>query len=163
MPRHPEHQLQVSVVRYLRLLPGDILFCGTPAGSLRQNARQGARMKAAGYRAGWPDLLILEPRGEYHGLAIELKVKGGRVSPAQRQVLADMRDRGYRAEATVGFSATKAVIDGYFGMGVIRPPGRREIGAGTGPSDAATSSLGPSPEIAVTTNLLVDDSAGLGA
>ena len=109
----PEHQLQVAVVRYLWLLPGELLFCGTPAGALRQNVRQGARMKAAGYRKGWPDLLILEPRGEYHGLAIELKVKGGRVSPAQREVLAAMRERGYCAEVAVGFDQARRLIDTY--------------------------------------------------
>ena len=54
-----------------------------PNGGHRNKATAG-RLKAAGVKAGVPDLLLLVPRGRYHGMACELKMPGGRLSPSQR-------------------------------------------------------------------------------
>jgi len=108
-----EFHLQVAVVNYLRMLKGNILFNGS-AGGIRTSIKQARKMKLSGYRKGWPDLLILEARKQYHGLAIELKVKGNYASIHQKEVIQKMRDRGYKAEVCTGFDQAKETIDSYF-------------------------------------------------
>jgi len=70
-------------------------------------------MKATGYKSGFPDIFIYEPKGDYHGLAIELKVKGNYASQNQKKVLSILSKRGYRAEVCTGFDNAIAVIDEY--------------------------------------------------
>ena len=43
-------------------------------GQYQKYQSQRNKAKATGMKKGVPDLFIYEPRGEYHGLAIELKV-----------------------------------------------------------------------------------------
>ena len=58
-----------------------------PNGGSRSKAEAG-RFKAEGVKAGVPDLFLPVPRGEYHGLFIELKRRqGGRVSDEQKDWL----------------------------------------------------------------------------
>ena len=109
-----ELHLQIAVVNYLRMLKGNILFNGS-AGGIRTSITQARKMKLGGYRRGFPDLIILEPRGQYHGLAIELKVKGNYASIYQKEVIKQMRERGYKAEVCTGFDQAKETIDTYFG------------------------------------------------
>lgn len=45
------------------------------------DVRRGAKLKRAGLKAGWPDIFLLHPAGEWR--AIELKIKNGRLSPEQ--------------------------------------------------------------------------------
>lgn len=62
----------------------------------RNNAKAfGAKRKAKGVKAGVPDWVILEPRNEYHGMMIELKVKGGSLSPSQKLFLKRSEASGY--------------------------------------------------------------------
>lgn len=52
--------------------------------------------KAEGVKAGVPDICLPVPRGEWHGLYIELKRReGGRVSPEQTKWLEDLMRQGY--------------------------------------------------------------------
>jgi len=60
------------------------------------NKMAAIRMKRAGYKAGFPDIAILEPRGKYHGMFVELKVKTY-PSPEQKQWRDDLLARGYYA------------------------------------------------------------------
>ena len=112
--KQPEYNLQKAVVNYLRMLKGNLLFNGS-AGGVWTSKAQGNKLSLAGYRKGWPDLIILEPRGGYHGLAIELKVKGNYASIYQKEVIKQMRERGYKAEVCTGFDQAKETIDSYFG------------------------------------------------
>jgi hypothetical protein len=77
----PEHVLHVAVRRYLDMaLPLDAWFTTIPtAGS---SLVQGAKVKARGYRAGTPDIVIVW-RGKAHWL--ELKAPKGTVDPLQRE------------------------------------------------------------------------------
>ena len=59
--------------------------CGASAGGARTSMRE-AVLKETGYKKGFPDVFIYEPRGGHHGLSIELKrEKGGRVSASQKE------------------------------------------------------------------------------
>lgn len=78
-----EHQIQAGVVNYLRWLEkvtGKFVFFHP--NSTNSNPRYSAKLKALGQRAGVPDLILI-----FAGklLLIELKAKGGRLSPVQRE------------------------------------------------------------------------------
>lgn len=77
----PEHQLHVQVARYLNIaLPNDAWWTTIPtAGS---SLAQGAKIKARGYKAGTPDLVILYRGGAFW---FELKSENGVVDPLQRE------------------------------------------------------------------------------
>jgi hypothetical protein len=79
--KRPERQLHAAVARFLNVaLPEGAYWLPIPNGGSR-NAIEAANMKASGeVKAGQPDLAVIY-RGRVIG--IELKVKGGRRSPAQ--------------------------------------------------------------------------------
>ena len=109
-----EYHEHIAVIEYLRVILPDILLTIAPNG-IKLTMRQGKMFKAMGYVPGTFDILIFEPRGEYHGLHIEMKREtGGVVSPAQKLWRARAIARGYKAEACEGFYDAKIVIDNYF-------------------------------------------------
>jgi hypothetical protein len=85
---------------------------------------QAVQVKALRTCSGFPDIVIYEPRGPFHGLFIELKREGERVytktgAPAtphiaeQLSVITKLMNRGYYAHLCVGFDIAKATIDNY--------------------------------------------------
>lgn len=115
-----EDNFQVSVARYLdsmRLLWTHVAnerktdvkvsvkgIRYTPAGS---------KLKAKGVKRGVPDVLIFEPRGPYHGMAIELKVGKNKPSPDQQQFIDDLRRRGYKTVITWSLDELMFEVDRY--------------------------------------------------
>ena len=92
-----------------------------PNGGGRSKAEAG-RFKAEGVKAGVPDLFLPVPRGEQHGLFIELKRRaGGRVSDEQKEWIQALRKHGYRVEVCKGWEAAAAVIAEYLGPGKADP------------------------------------------
>lgn len=91
----PEHRLHVSIARFLTLaLPLDAWWTTIPtAGS---SLRQGAKIKARGYKAGTPDVLIIWKRAHW----IEIKAEKGVVAPEQRACHALL----HRAGSPVGIA-----------------------------------------------------------
>lgn len=82
----PEEGLHRSVAGYLdACLPPEAVWFHCPNGGARSQT-EGGVLKALGVKAGIPDCLILH-RGRL--ICIELKPKGGSLSPAQRA----MKDR----------------------------------------------------------------------
>ena len=108
-----EQKEQELLVRWLQLQYPHVLFCAS-AGGLRTTTRMAINMKRAGYRKGFPDLFIYEPRNGCAGLAIELKrSKGGQVSEHQHKWIEDLKKRGYSAYICYGFDEAKAIIEKY--------------------------------------------------
>ena len=70
------------------------LLFHVPNGGHRSKATAG-RLKAAGVKAGVPDLILLVPRGKYHGMVCELKARGGRLTPDQRAWLKALEEQDY--------------------------------------------------------------------
>lgn len=93
-----EIELQNSVVEYLNNT--NMLFTSTLGGVFlgRTNWKQKSIIKKQ-YKKGVPDLLIFEPSdyGKYNGLMIELKVGYNKPSPAQKDWIARLNARGYKA------------------------------------------------------------------
>ena len=81
--KHEEDALQVAVIRWWQHQYPEYagLLFAVPNGG-RRDAREGARLKQQGVTAGVADLILLVPRP--HILLLELKIKGGKVSDAQK-------------------------------------------------------------------------------
>ena len=76
-------------------LPELALLHHTPNGGWRHIATA-VRLKAEGEKSGVPDLFLPCARLGYHGLFIEMKTRGGRISPAQQWWIDALRMQGYR-------------------------------------------------------------------
>ncbi len=85
----------------------------SPMGGHR-GKREGADLKRAGARAGWPDLdvRILTKGGEPRSLLLEVKAPGGRLSRAQKDTLERLRLAGFDARVVTGLvEMVSAVIN----------------------------------------------------
>lgn len=81
--KRPEQELQIAVARYLSLaLKPPVIW--TAIGHGGGGKVRGAILKAMGVQAGWPDILVIAP--DRIIVALELKAKAGRQSPAQHDV-----------------------------------------------------------------------------
>lgn len=115
--RHIEENLQIAVVRwfsyqYPTLAP---LLHHSPNGGKR-NAREGARFKAMGVRAGFPDLSLYVPKGEYHGLFVELKTDKGQQTDSQKRFERLLTERGYKYTVCRNFEEFRANIESYLAL-----------------------------------------------
>ncbi len=89
--QYPEGELHLSVAAYLNVaLPKGTAWTTTPTSNVGE--KEGARLKALGYRKGWPDLVIIGHAGQ--GNYIELKAKAGVVSREQLMCHEDLRAAG---------------------------------------------------------------------
>lgn len=73
-------------------------------------------MKAEGQRAGVPDLFLPFPCRGHHGLYLELKASGGRISPAQEDWLTYLEGAGYRVVVCWGWRHAAGEILDYLGL-----------------------------------------------
>ena len=82
MRKNPEQILQEWFASWL--FNKGFLFCAS-CGGMRTSVKTAKKMKAAGYKRGFPDMQIFKARGGYHGLLIELKIGPGVPSPDQKK------------------------------------------------------------------------------
>ena len=74
----------------------------------------GAIKKAEGVLAGYPDYLVEEARGGWHGLRIELKrVRGSKMSDEQKLTQAHLLSKGYLSVVAPGWRVAAAWIGWY--------------------------------------------------
>ena len=106
-----EYQLQKAVCKYLDL--NNVLYCGSMGGQYQVHMSQRIKAKKSGYKKGFPDIFIYEPRGSYHGLAIELKVGYNKPTIEQLNWLQNLTDKGYLATTCRGIDEALEVINGY--------------------------------------------------
>ena len=97
----PEYIEQRTVFELCAVLKGQYpelaLLFHIPNGG-RRDAAEAANLKKQGVKPGVPDLFLPVPRGDYHGLFIELKRRdGGRLSETQKGWLLALERQGYAA------------------------------------------------------------------
>ena len=124
--KHEEYELQKSVVSYLSYQYPDVDFLSDTIACVKLTDRQASRNKLIqknGFKT--PDILILEPRKNYCGLFIELKIKtpfkkDATIKASQKdhlklqyECLKKLSSKGYKAEFSWGFDMTKKIIDDY--------------------------------------------------
>ena len=123
MPYKPEYIVCRQISNYLRLQYPKAHFHFDLTGLGLTKAQAGMN-KAIQDGPGWPDLFIAQPKGEYHGLFIEVKadktrlykLNGNYASPHiadQHWRLAELSGEGYKAMFGVGFDDCKKIIDNY--------------------------------------------------
>ena len=122
-----EEQLSKAVSRYLKLQYSDVVFTCDASG-VRLTMGQATALKAQRSVHKIPDMIILKPNGEYHGLILELKsedsspyLKDGSLSKGQHiqeqnQTLTELLNIGYYAVFAVGFDNAKKIIDDYMNL-----------------------------------------------
>lgn len=86
-----------------------------PNGGSR-NKIEAAKFKAMGLRAGVPDLLLVMPSTDHHGLWIELKSKKGKVQDNQKHVMEQFSSKGYLCKVCYGFKEARDAILDYLGI-----------------------------------------------
>lgn len=122
--RFIEDDEQAALFRWASVMansghPARLMFA-IPNGGYRR-PQEAARMKLQGTKAGVPDMFLPVPRGEFHGLFIELKrpiVKGDAkpvVSPEQKHWLKELEGQGYMAAVCYGWLEAKETIESYLG------------------------------------------------
>ena len=112
--RQIESAVQSSCVtwfrfRYPKLEP---LFFAVPNGGYRSRITA-ARMKAEGVRRGVADLILLVPRHGYASLCIEMKMRTGRQSDAQKEFQKAAEGEGNRYVVCRSFDEFRKVIEEY--------------------------------------------------
>lgn len=106
--RTSEHSHQVALFAFAAQsgIPELRLMFAIPNGEQR-SAMTGAKLKAAGVKAGVPDIFLPVARNGFHGLWIELKIKGGVVSEKQYEWLAKLSEQGYATRVCFGWLEAK--------------------------------------------------------
>jgi hypothetical protein len=132
MRNNPEYQLAKAVSIYLKLQYPNILYHFDLGGYNLSKSAAGMN-KAIQKEPGFPDLFIIRPevshdslysKCHYHGLFIELKADGVKLSnkkgePAtdhlriQWEYIKKLRNLGYKAEFAVGINEAIRIIDNY--------------------------------------------------
>lgn len=83
-----------------------------PNGGKRDKATAVA-LKRQGVKAGVPDIALPVPRGDWHGLYIELKVGKNKETDNQRRWLKYLDEQGYFTAVCYGWQQAAREIEGY--------------------------------------------------
>ena len=115
LKNHPNYQgsedsFQKSLARYLDL--SQLLWFHVP-NEIKSKVQYGVKRKQLGVKSGVPDVCILEPRGRYSGLFLELKVGYNKPSKNQNKWLADLESKGYAVAWTRSLDEAIEIIEKY--------------------------------------------------
>lgn len=124
LPKPTEAQEHRQLVQWLKVQYPNVLF-NTDMSGIKLS--KGLATKCASLRShsGMPDLQILEPRGTYGALFIELKRSGEKLfkkdgtTPASDHIKNQMKvslmlyERGYKSVFAIGFEQAKKEITDY--------------------------------------------------
>lgn len=112
-----EDALQKQCAEWLKkaLLRHDLpqeIFWHVPSEGIRKPQYR-MKLKAMGFRAGIPDICLMLPSEEHHGVFCELKKAGESPSPDQKKLLSALTSQGYLAVVINDFETFKSVF-GYY-------------------------------------------------
>lgn len=109
---------QIGLINWARAneeyVPELRLLHHIPNEGIRTN---GPVLKAAGMKAGIPDLSLPVPRRGFHGLYIEMKFGKGKTTKAQEEFMALLREQGYKTAVAYGAEQAREVIRHYLARG----------------------------------------------
>lgn len=111
--RYLEFQEQACLITWARLSTGKypefaLLHSSLNAGKRR--APEAARLKQSGMLAGIPDLFLPCARSGWHGLYIEMKAKGGAVTPIQKSMHEKLMAQNYLVVVCYSFEHAKTEL-----------------------------------------------------
>ncbi len=122
-----EDILTGQVCAYISLQYPDVIFTQDSSG-IKLPIGLAKKMKNRRSSKGLPDIWILEPKGGYHGLFLELKKEGEQLQlktsdkwknehiVEQAEILLKLTAKGYWAWFAVGFDEAKQYIDNYMAL-----------------------------------------------
>jgi len=120
-----EKTLHTSVCDYIRLQYPNVLFNSDMAGSMKLTIGQAVQIKKLRSSRGFPDIVIYEPRFNFHGLFLELKKQGEVIYKKdgltlktphlaeQCETINRLNQLGYCAYFAIGFDEAKHYLDQY--------------------------------------------------
>lgn len=111
--RDAEHQLQKACVTWFRLQYPAAIIYAVPNGGYRHYATA-VKLNDEGVTAGVPDLFSPEPRKGFHGLYIEMKVKGNYPTDAQKEMISKLTARGYYVGVCYTLEEFVTLVKNYF-------------------------------------------------
>jgi hypothetical protein len=126
--KESEEKTHLFVTMYLRTVYPKVIF-NTDMSGVKLTMGQAIKLNKLRSSKGFPDLVIYEPRGEYHGLFLELKRPGESIYKKdgslrksehleeQQSMHNELRKRGYKCEFAVGYDEAKVLIDNYLKHG----------------------------------------------
>jgi hypothetical protein len=91
----------------------DLDFCMHPANGELRMPHVCARLKRMGVNPGCPDVLLLAPRRDFSGLAIEMKARRGNLTPDQRAWHAWLTAEGWCVRVCRSWEAARDVLVWY--------------------------------------------------
>lgn len=86
-----------------------------PNGGLRSKT-EAKRFKAAGVKAGIPDVFLPVSANQYHGLFIEMKSEKGKTTKEQEAWLSELSKEGYKTAVCHGWIEAAKEIIKYLGL-----------------------------------------------
>lgn len=109
-----EHQEQVAVIQWFRLQYKQYAnyLWAIPNGGVR-HIGTAVKLKREGVISGVPDLFLMIPKAGWHGMFIEMKIKGGKVTDNQKQFMGMATLMGYQAVVCWSFDEAKQAITNY--------------------------------------------------
>lgn len=113
-----ERAMQKAVMQYVDKAHSQVgsLCFHVPLELLRHDDNSAGMFHALGARAGVADVVMLVPRGAYHGLVIELKVPPRRPTESQCNFLELARANGYAACWSDSLNTVLRLIDVYLSL-----------------------------------------------
>ena len=120
-----EQSLQKAICTWLKLQHPNVYFFSDPSG-IKMSIGMAVQLKANHSAHAQLDLVILEPRGEYHAMVLELKRetpyrKNGELKKSdhltdQLKTVANLQVRGYYVKLAWEFDTAKKLIGKYLEM-----------------------------------------------
>jgi hypothetical protein len=122
-----EESVHVTIAAYIRAQYPNVLFTSESSG-IRVPMHLAVMMKKQRSAHKQPDMIILQPKGIFHGLILEIKkdhsevfLKDGSISKKahiqeQNATLVMLRELGYCAMFACGFDDAKIKIDNYMSL-----------------------------------------------
>lgn len=122
--RHDEFRLQQQICKWLELQHPSILFLSDTIANMKLTPQAQLRNKSIQKRGfHCPDLIVLEPKGGWHGLFIELKIKSpykknGTLLKSehlknQSRSIEELKHKGYYSIFAWEFEQAIEIIDKY--------------------------------------------------
>lgn len=123
MRQSKEESLQIALSKYIKLQYPDVVFTSESSG-IRLTIGQAKKAKNMRSNCKLPDLIVLEPKGRYAGMILELKKEGHKVLKkngepfaghvaGQWETINKLRNKGYYATFAIGFDMAKTMVDLY--------------------------------------------------
>jgi hypothetical protein len=112
----PEQIIQCQLMDWVRSKPEIEPYIFHVANERQTSPQHGRLLKRMGVRAGVSDVFVGIPKGEWHGMWLELKAPNGKLSKHQERFMQDMASQGYYCVWVIGFEAARQAILKYLAL-----------------------------------------------